>query len=62
MTSGASSNRISDYSPFCGASLYPKSPLVPVVNRVKTGTKMWPQTIVLLPALLEDEQSPDCWP
>lgn len=62
MTSGVSSNCKSDYSAFCGSSFYPKSPLVPAGDGVKTGTKIWPQTTVLLPALPGNEQPPDCWP
>lgn len=51
MTSGASSNCKSDYSLFCGASLYLKSPLALLGNGVKTGMKIWPQIVILLPAL-----------
>lgn len=62
MTSEVSSNCKSNYFPFCGASLYPKSPLVPVCDRVRTGPKIWPETMFLSPALTEDEQSPDTCP
>ena len=40
----------------------PKITISSAGNGVKTGMKIWPQTMVLLPALPGDEQSPDCWP
>lgn len=29
---------------------------------VRTGTKTWPETVLLLPALTKDEQSPNSYP